>query len=313
MRHAFRVIVVLTLLGPYFDAGRAAARSFEASSPAKVASSAVGSASGVDQPTAPGGAEKPSSAEVGTSKLAPAGAADSSISTPDRTSPEDVIVTDQARLVTVEGKCSFDPPSGTFRAAQSGTVKDHLLDIRFEHCQFEQTDDGLDILSFDTRWQFDLEANVNHCAALSTAFLFEVSSDTDGLTWGGERQIVTDLPLQNLSSNNQNASFFQLYSAVNPTPLTIADVLVARQSVPNFDNIYWGHVVLLKKPVTDELGKAIQYHLPVLGKKERGPDYTFKLKVAIADPRGWCWDPNEEGQPGKPANLVFSTIEAGVK
>lgn len=224
--------------------------------------------------------------------------------------PETDIGSGQAALVSVAGECSLEPTTGAFSASQSGSVKDHLFDVRFENCQFERTGDSIDILSLETRWQFDLAANVNHCSALSVAFLFEVSSDTPGFTWTGERRVVSDLPLRNLSGNDQNANFFQLYSTVSATSVTVADVLVARATAPNFDHIYWGNVILLKEPITGELGRAIQHHLPVVGKNSGVPDFSFKLRVAIADPRGWCFDP---GSKGARTNLVFSAIKAGAK
>ena len=227
--------------------------------------------------------------------------------------PEDAIGSGQAALISVAGECSFSPDTAAFSAAQSGASNDHLLDIRFENCHYERTDDGLDILSFDTRWQFDLAANVDHCSALSAAFLFEIFTDTAGLAWGGLRTVVSDLPLRNLSGNDQNAAFFQLFSAASPTPLTVASVLPARTNVPNFDHVYWGHVVLLKEPVTAELGKAIQHHLPVVGSGNGQLDYNFKLKVQIAEPRGWCFAPVVEGAPEKRANLIFTVDKGAVK
>ncbi len=216
--------------------------------------------------------------------------------------------TNIAAIPVVTGTCALAPTSGEFAATQAED-RGKIFSVKFGNCRFERTTDGLNALSVEVRLQFEPTAILSHCSAISVAFLFEVAPTTPGFNWPGSREVVVDLPLRNLSGNDQNISMFRLHSGNSPSTYTVEQVLSARPDVPNFDHIYWGNFLLLKEPRTSEFAAEMARNTPIVGQGGGKVDYTMGLSVKVAQPRGWCWflETDAAGSPiNKRANLAFA-------
>jgi hypothetical protein len=196
----------------------------------------------------------------------------------------------------LQAGCTLSNASATKLAQNNG---DLLFTVSYQGCQLSVSGEGLVSASVNVEVMLNLESEVSKCRAFKVALLWELTATVGTSRWGPVHVMSSTVPLENLSGDKKDFSYFSLHQRPPDVAVRLRDIIWAPLGSPSFPDYYWGPATVIQPTVAGSLPEIIRTQLPsehdqALG---AGPDLQVGLTVKAYEPRGWCIYGDADSQP----------------